>query len=45
VAFMETLRSNDARDIAIDMIASEHHIPRFLAARVYRLIMEKILRT
>lgn len=42
-SLIETLRSDDARDIAIDMIASEHHIPRFLAARVYRLIMERIV--
>ena len=33
-SLMETLKSDDARDVAIDMIASEHHIPKFLAARV-----------
>ena len=41
-ALMETLRSDDARDLAIDMIASEHHIPRFLAARVYRLVVDRL---
>ena len=32
------LRSPDARAAAIDLIASENHLPRFLAARVYALL-------
>jgi hypothetical protein len=36
---MAALRANEAREIAIELIASENHIPRFLAARVYRLLM------
>jgi len=35
---VEALRSPDAKDAAIDLIASENHIPRFLAARVYKLL-------
>jgi hypothetical protein len=33
------LRSEDAREVAIDLIASENRIPRFLAARVFRLLV------
>lgn len=39
---MEVLRSNQTREVAIDFIASENRIPRFLAARVYRLLIEKL---
>jgi len=38
-ALIEALSSPDAREAAIEMIASENHIPRFLAARVARLIV------
>jgi hypothetical protein len=34
----EALRSDDAREVAIELIASENRIPRFLAARVFRLL-------
>ncbi len=30
------LQHAETRDVAIDLIATENHIPRFLAARVYR---------
>jgi hypothetical protein len=36
------LGSPDAREVAIDLIASENHIPRFLAARVYRLLVRRL---
>lgn len=39
---LATLRSEDAREVAIDLIASENHIPRFLAARVYKLLVERL---
>jgi hypothetical protein len=39
---MEALRSRETQDVAIDLIASENHIPRFLAAWVYRLILNKL---
>lgn len=39
---MEVLGSNQTREVAIDFIASENRIPRFLAARVYRLLIEKL---
>lgn len=36
-----TLRSDEARDVAIDMIATEHGVPKFIAARVYRLLIDR----
>ena len=36
------LRSGDARNVAIDHIASEYGIPRFLASRVLKLVTERI---
>jgi hypothetical protein len=38
----KALRSPDARDVAIDFIATENHIPRFLAARVYALLITRM---
>lgn len=37
------LTSPDARDVAIDIIATENHIPRFLASRVYRLLTNRMV--
>lgn len=39
---MQRLRSGEAQDVAIDLIASENHIPRFLAARIYRLLVDRL---
>jgi hypothetical protein len=39
------LRSEDARNVAIDHIASEYRIPRFLANRVLNLVTERIADT
>jgi hypothetical protein len=39
------LRSEDARNVAIDHIASEYRIPRFLANRVLTLVTERIADT
>jgi hypothetical protein len=36
------LKSPEARDVAIDLIATENHIPRFLASRVYQLLTDRI---
>ena len=36
------LRSPEARAVAIDLIASENHIPRFLAARVFNLLASRL---
>lgn len=36
------LKSPEARDVAIDLIASEHGIPRFLASRVYALLIKQL---
>jgi hypothetical protein len=40
----DVLKSPDAKDVAIDLIATEHHIPRFLASRVYALLIERMFR-
>jgi hypothetical protein len=39
---IQALSSAEARDAAIDLIASENRIPRFLAARVYRLLVRRM---
>lgn len=31
-----------AREATIDMIAAENHIPRFIAARVYNLLADRL---
>jgi len=36
---LEIARSSGTRDAAIDLIASENHMPRFLAVRVYALLV------
>jgi hypothetical protein len=36
------LRSPDTREAAIDLIASENRIPRFLAARVFNLLASRL---
>ncbi len=36
------LASPDAREVAIDFIASENHVPRFIAARVYELLVARL---
>lgn len=41
---LATLRSDKAREVAIDLIASENHIPKFLAARVYKLLVQGLSR-
>ncbi len=38
----DALRSQETQDVAVDIIASENGIPRFLAARVYRLLVERL---
>lgn len=38
----QALRSDAARDVAIDLIASENRIPRLLAAKVYRLLVHRL---
>jgi len=36
------LRSEDAQNVAIDHIAAEYGIPRFLASRVLKLVTQRI---
>ena len=38
---MKALQSTETRDVAIDLIAADNHIPRFLARRVYGLLIAK----
>jgi hypothetical protein len=38
----KVLKSPDARDVVVDLIATENHIPRFLASRVYRLLITRL---
>ncbi len=35
------LQSPDSRDVAIDLIASENRIPRFLAKRIYNSVVKR----
>lgn len=39
---LSALRSPDTRDVAIDLVASEYHVPRFIAARVYNLLLKRL---
>jgi hypothetical protein len=39
---VRTLQSAEARDIAIEHIATENHIPRFLATRVYEVLASRL---
>jgi hypothetical protein len=39
------LQSPDSRDVAIDLIASENRIPRFLAKRIYNLLVKRFSET
>lgn len=39
---LKALRSQEARDSAIDLIASENRIPRLLASRVFDLLCERL---
>lgn len=39
----QALRSRETQDVAVDLIAAEHHIPRFLAARAYRLVVDRVV--
>lgn len=36
------LQSPDAKDVAIDLIASENRIPRFVAARIYKRLTARL---
>ena len=39
---IKALKSPDTKDVAIDFIATENHIPRFLASRVYDLLIGRL---
>ena len=38
---LATIRSPESREVAIDLIASESHVPRFIATRVYNLLLRR----
>ena len=40
----QLVHSGDAEDIAVDLIASENRIPKFLARRIYRTAMRRVNR-
>lgn len=39
---LQALRGAEAKEAAIDLIASENRIPRFLAARVYHMLVKRL---
>jgi hypothetical protein len=39
---IKVLNGPDARHVAVDLIATENHIPRFLASRVYDLLIARL---
>jgi len=39
---LKTLQSTEAREAAIEFIAMENHIPKFLATRVYDLLVKRL---
>lgn len=39
---LQALRGAETRDVAVTMIASENRIPRFVAAKVYRLLVQRL---
>jgi hypothetical protein len=38
----ETLRARETREVAVELIAAENRIPRFIAAGVYRLLIARL---
>lgn len=38
----ELVESPNSRDVAIDLIASENHVPRFIARRVYDSLLKRL---
>jgi hypothetical protein len=39
---IEALKSPDAKDVAIDFISRENGVPRFLARRIYELLIPRL---
>ena len=39
---LAAFRSSETRDVAVALIASEHRMPRFIAARVYDLLLSRV---
>ena len=38
----QALHGAEARDVVVALIASEHRVPRFLAERVFRLVVDRM---
>lgn len=43
--FKKVLQSQDSQDVAISLIASENHIPKFLARRIYNRLIKRLSNT
>jgi len=43
--FKKVLLSPDSQDVAIRLIASENHIPKFLARRIYKRVLKGLSKT
>jgi uncharacterized membrane protein len=43
--FKKVLLSSDSQDVAIRLIASENHIPEFLARRIYNRVVKGLSKT
>jgi hypothetical protein len=39
---LAALRNPETRDVAIDLIATENGVPRFIAERVYALLLDRL---
>jgi hypothetical protein len=44
-ALAASLRDRETEEVMIDFIASENKIPRFIAARLYRVLIGRLLRS
>lgn len=39
------IQGNESRDVVIDLIASENHVPRYIASRIYALMVRRLANT
>ena len=38
----ELIQSNESKEVIIDLIASENHVPKFIARRIYRMFLQRL---
>jgi len=36
------IQNNESRDVVIDLIASENHVPKFIANRIYTMMVKRL---